>query len=132
MKIILGYFLTFLSFFLIDMLWLGFLAKGVYKKYLGSIIGQEVNWPPAMIFYLLFVLGVVVFVIWPAIEKNSLTHAILFGLFFGLVTYATYDLTNYATIKNWPLQIVLIDLAWGSVLSMIVAFVGFYIFKYLK
>ncbi len=87
----------------------------------------DVNWLAAIIFYLLFVVGIVVFVISPALEKNSWTHALLFGALFGLITYATYDLTNLATIKDWPLLVTIVDLIWGTTLSAFVATVSYFI-----
>jgi uncharacterized membrane protein len=77
----------------------------------------DINWLAAIIFYLLFIVGLVIFVIAPAVEKNSWTHALLFGALFGLITYATYDLTNLATVKNWPLLVTVVDLGWGAFLA---------------
>ena len=87
----------------------------------------DINWTAAIIFYLLFILGLVFFVIAPAIEKNSLTHALLFGALFGLITYATYDLTNLATLKNWPILVSVVDMVWGVVLSASVATITYLI-----
>ena len=89
----------------------------------------DVNWTAAILFYLLYIAGLVVFVISPALEKNSWTHAVLFGALFGLIAYATYDLTNLATIKNWPLVVTVVDLIWGMVLSASVSTIGFLIAK---
>lgn len=112
------------------MTWLGFLAKDIYKKYLGGFLSDKINWPAAIIFYLLFIIGIFYFAILPAVEKNSLTKAIISGALFGFFTYATYDLTNLATLKNWPLPIVFIDIVWGAVLTCIVSIAGFYIVKW--
>lgn len=131
-KLLLSYLGTAVVFFAIDMFWLGFLAKGIYNKYLSNFLSGEVNWPAAIIFYLIFIVGIFIFVILPATDKNSLQQAILYGALFGFFTYATYDLTNYATLKDWPIQIVLIDIAWGSILSMIVSTAGFYIVRFIK
>lgn len=114
-------------FIAIDMVWLGFIAKNFYSKHLGSLMAKEVNWPAALIFYLLFVAGLVFFVITPALEKKSLSQALLTGMFFGLVTYATYDLTNLATLKNWPMIVTVVDLLWGMVLSGTVSVISFFI-----
>ncbi|MCK7488585.1 MAG: DUF2177 family protein [Bacillus subtilis] len=108
------YLIAFVVFFAIDMLWLGLIAKNLYSRHLGFIMAPQVKWVAAIIFYLLFIVGLVFFVIQPAIEKNSLTYAVFAGLLFGLITYATYDLTNLATLNNWPIQITIIDLAWGT------------------
>jgi len=114
-------------FFAIDMVWLGFVAKGFYAKQIGPLLKPDVNWTAAIIFYFLFVVGLVVFVITPAIEKNSWTHALLFGALFGLVCYATYDLTNLAVAKDWPLLVTIVDLAWGAVLAASVSAVTYFI-----
>lgn len=86
---------------------------------------SPVLWTPAILFYLIFLVGVVVFVIEPAVERREWMRALWMGALFGLITYATYDLTNLATLKNWPLPLVLVDLAWGTVLTASVA-VGTY------
>ena len=83
-------------FFVIDMIWLGLVAKGFYRAQIGALMKPEVNWTAAVVFYLIFIAGLVVFVISPAVEKSSWKHALLFGALFGLVCYATYDLTNLA------------------------------------
>ncbi len=129
LKIILSYLLTFLVFLGIDLFWLTILSKNFYAKYLGFLMAEKANLLPAFLFYLLFVAGIMYFVIFPAIKSGSLLKAILGGVFFGLVTYATYDLTNLATIKNWPLRITIIDLLWGMLVSTIVSMVGFWIVK---
>ena len=129
-KLIISYLLTTVVFFAVDMTWLGFIAKGLYKKYLGGFLSDKVNWPAAIIFYLLFIIGIFYFAILPAVEKNSLTKAIVSGVLFGIFTYATYDLTNLATLKDWPLPIVFIDIIWGAVLTGIVSIAGFYIVKW--
>ena len=129
-KLLISYLLTTLVFFAVDMTWLGLIAKDLYKKYLGSFLSDKVNWPAAMIFYLLFIIGIFYFAILPAVEKNSLAKAIISGALFGFFTYATYDLTNLATLKDWPLPIVFIDIIWGAVLTGIVSTAGFFIVKW--
>ena len=131
-KLLICYALTFAVFFILDMAWLGFIAKDLYKKYLGGFLSEQVNWTAAFIFYLLFVVGVFIFAILPSVEKNSLTSAIMLGALFGFFTYATYDLTNLATLKSWPLNIVFIDILWGSALTGMVSTAGFYIVKYFE
>jgi uncharacterized membrane protein len=131
-KLIISYVLTFAVFFIIDMAWLGFIAKDLYRKYLGSLLADNVNWTAAIIFYLLFIAGIFIFAILPAIEKESLRSAILLGGLFGFFTYATYDLTNLATLKGWPVTIVYIDIVWGFVLSAAVSTAGYYIVKYIQ
>jgi len=130
-SIIFSYLLTFIVFLMIDMLWLGVIAKSIYQKYLGGFLTDNVNWTAAIIFYFIYVLGISIFAIYPSVSKGSVYHAILMGALFGFFTYATYDLTNLATLKGWPLPIVFIDIIWGSVLSAVVSFSGFYIVKWL-
>jgi uncharacterized membrane protein len=114
-------------FFAIDMFWLGVVAKNFYKEQIGFLMTPNVNWTAAIIFYLVFILGLVLFVISPALAKSSLQHAIVFGALFGFITYATYDLTNLATLKDWPLTLTIVDLIWGSVLASSVSSVTYYI-----
>lgn len=111
------YIITFVVFFLVDIVWLGFISKSLYSKYLGHLMAPNVNWTAALVFYFLFIAGLVFFVINPSIEKQSVLYAIIAGGFFGLIAYGTYDLTNLATIKDWPLNITIIDLIWGTFLN---------------
>ena len=104
-------------FFAIDMLWLGLVATNFYKSQIGFLMKSDINWTAAIIFYLLFIVGLVLFVISPAVEKMSWTHALLFGALFGFFTYATYDLTNLATLKDWPLLVSIVDMLWGTILG---------------
>lgn len=112
-------------FFGLDLLWLGVVAKRFYQSQLAHLMRDNVNWWAAMVFYLLFIGGMVLFVIAPAMEKKSGSYALVYGALFGLITYATYDLTNLATLKNWPLVVVFVDIAWGIVLSMSVCFLSY-------
>ena len=91
----------------------------------GFLLAERPNWTAAVIFYLLFVAGMVVFAISPAIQRASLLHAVLLGGFFGLVTYATYDLTNLATLRDWPIFLTAVDIVWGTFLATSVATVGY-------
>jgi uncharacterized membrane protein len=103
------------------MLWLWIIAKNFYKDQIWFLMKSEINWVAAIIFYLIFIAGLVLFVIKPAIDTASLSHAIIFWALFGFITYATYDLTNLATLKDWPLMITIVDLIWGTVLAMSVS-----------
>lgn len=123
-QMILQYFLTLVVFFLIDMIWLGLVAKGFYRRHLGSLMSPNVNWISAILFYLLFIFGLLVFVIRPAFTGGSPLDALLYGALFGLVSYATYDLTNLATLKDWPLVVTVVDLIWGTVLGGAVSFIS--------
>jgi uncharacterized membrane protein len=113
--------------FAIDMIWLVLVAKNFYQKQIGFLMRPDVNWFAAIIFYLLFIAGLVTFVIAPAVDKHSWVHALLFGALFGLITYSTYDLTNLATIKDWPLLVTVVDLIWGTVLAASISFITYII-----
>jgi len=125
------YVLTVPVFFVIDLLWLGVLARGFYRRYLGFILSPEVNWSAAVTFYLIYIAGIIFFAVRPALASDSLGEAALLGSLFGFFTYATYDLTNMATIKGWPLKIVMIDILWGTCLCALVAGLSFLIAKWL-
>ncbi len=114
-------------FFAIDMIWLGLVAKDFYRAQIGTLMKSDINWTAAIIFYLIFIAGLIVFVIAPAVEKGSWMHALLFGALFGLVCYATYDLTNLAVAKDWPLLVTIVDLVWGAVLASSVSVVTYFI-----
>ncbi len=114
-------------FFAIDMVWLGLVAKNFYAKHIGFLMAPNINWVAAITFYLLFIVGTVVFVISPALEQKSWINAVLYGALFGLITYATYDLTNLATVKDWPLIVTIIDLIWGTVLGATVSVLTYFI-----
>jgi uncharacterized membrane protein len=114
-------------FFIIDMLWLVLVARKFYQDQLGFLMRPDINWYAAILFYLIFIAGLVAFVISPAIEKQSWLYALFFGALFGLVTYATYDLTNLATLKNWPLLVTIVDLIWGSVLSALLSVITYFL-----
>lgn len=120
MQIIYLYLLTIPVFFLIDMFWLGLVAPKFYKAQIGHLMG-EVNWIAAIIFYLVFIVGIVFFAVYPALQEGSLMKAILWGAAFGFFTYATYDLTNLATLRDWPVLVVVVDIIWGTVLTGAVA-----------
>ncbi len=120
-------YLVVLGFFLlIDMIWLALVARNFYREQLGFLMKTNINWSAAFIFYLIFVGGLVYFVIYPSLSQDNWTSALLAGVFFGIVTYATYDLTNLATVKNWPLVVTLVDILWGAVLSGTLSIIGFF------
>ena len=121
------YLLTVPVFFVIDILWLGVIARGFYRRTLGFILSPEVNWPAAVIFYLVYIAGIIFFGVRPAVSNNSLSEAFLLGALFGFFTYATYDLTNLATIKDWPIKMVVVDILWGTCLCALVASISFLI-----
>mgnify|MGYP002749928521 FL=1 len=125
------YALTVPIFFIIDLIWLGAVAKGFYQKNLSFILSPQVNWPAAILFYLLYIAGILIFAVVPAVSKDSWQHAMLYGALFGFFTYMTYELTNLALLKDWPLNIVLVDIIWGVVLCTAVATLSFILAKWL-
>jgi uncharacterized membrane protein len=127
-----AYCLTLLVFLAVDFLWLGLIAKGLYQRYVGHLFSEQVNWAAAFLFYFLFVLGLMVFVIYPAIKASAMTQALWMGMLFGLVAYATFDLTNLALLRGWPATITVVDILWGIVLSGIVSTAGYWIARWLS
>lgn len=127
LKHLIVYGITLVTFFAVDMVWLGLVAKNLYRDQIGFIMKTEFNWIAAITFYLIFILGLVYFVINPALESKSILEALLRGMFFGFITYATYDLTNLATLENWPLKITIIDLMWGTTLGGLVSTISYFV-----
>ena len=113
------------AFLTLDLLWLGIAARGFYTRHLGRFFAEKVKWPAAFAFYFLFVAGLLIFAVAPAVALQSPLRAALLGSLYGLFTYATYDLTNLATLKDWPIPIVVVDIGWGMVLSGLVALAGY-------
>jgi len=114
------YLLTIPLFFAIDMLWLGFIAKNFYQNRLQHLLSPEVNWPAAFSFYFIYIAGILFFAVRPGLDAASLGKACLYGALFGFFTYATYDLTNLATLREWPMAVVVVDIAWGTLLCTLV------------
>src|SRR5882724_7390166 len=99
----------------LDGVWLGFIVRDFNVKHLGSLLAPQITWWPVLIFYPIYAVGVVVFVLIPSFEAKSLTMAITRGALLGLVAYASYDLTNNATLLNWPVAVTFADISWGIV-----------------
>jgi len=119
------YLVSLAAFFAIDMLWLGLVARSFYQQYLGFLMAPSPKWFAVIIFYLLFVVGILVFVVLPGLGANSLKTTLLRAALYGLITYATYDLTNLATLKDWPALLSIVDMLWGMVLSVLVSYISF-------
>ena len=115
---------TLVIFFAIDLVWLGVVAKNFYRQQIGHLLAPEVNWGAAVLFYLLFIGGLVFFGVKPALEAGSASRALGYGALLGLLTYATYDLTNQATMRDWPVVVTVVDLVWGTVVSATVAYLS--------
>jgi uncharacterized membrane protein len=123
-QMIVLYLITLAVFFLIDMVWLGVVAKGFYRRHLRSMLSPNVNWAAAILFYVLFIVGLIVFAIRPALVGGEPLKALFLGALLGLISYATYDLSNLATLKDWPLVVTIVDLVWGTVLGGAVSLVS--------
>jgi uncharacterized membrane protein len=126
------YLIALISFLAIDSLWLGLVAPKFYRSQIGHLMADAPNLFPAGIFYLLFIFGLVLFVIEPGLANPSFANAVLRGALFGLVTYATYDLTNQATLAGWPVLVTVVDLLWGTFLSAVVTCISVWAGKRLK
>lgn len=122
------YAVAFVLFLALDMAWLGFVAKGFYGRSMSPIVNLGVRWPVAGLFYAVYVAGILIFGLRPALADGSVRAAALWGALFGFFTYATYDLTNLATVKDWPGTLVVVDMLWGTVLSATVSTVTFLVF----
>jgi uncharacterized membrane protein len=122
-----SYIAALLAFFLADMVWLGTMSSRLYQPTLGDILLTDVSMIPAIVFYLLYPVGLVVFAISPALKSGSMAHAMISGALFGLFTYGTYDLTNQATLRNWSTGLTIADMAWGFILGGATAGFAFWI-----
>ncbi|MGB7976220.1 MAG: DUF2177 family protein [Roseiarcus sp.] len=125
MTFVAGYVATLVAFVAADMVWLGVMVERVYRPALGEILSTSVNLPAAIVFYLIFPVGLTIFSVLPAVQHQSSSYAALFGGLFGFFAYATYDLTNQATLRNWPTHLTVVDLAWGSALAALAAAIGY-------
>ncbi|MBO5392643.1 MULTISPECIES: DUF2177 family protein [Pseudomonas] len=125
-KAVWAYIGALLAFLVLDGLWLGVLMSSTYKELLGTLMLAQPKWGPAIVFYLLYVLGVVFFVVLPALARGSARRAALSGALFGLVAYGTYDMTNWATLQGWSAQLALMDMAWGGLLTCLAALSGYW------
>jgi len=114
-------------FFIIDMLWLGFVASSFYKNQLGEML--QISWVPAIAFYLVYLIGLIFFAVYPGVAEGSWKTALLYGALFGFFTYATYDMTNLATLKDWPIAVVAVDIIWGTILGASVSAVTYYFYS---
>ncbi len=119
------YGLTAAVFFAIDLVWLGLVARTFYRDALGDLLRPDTQWQAALIFYALYIAGILVFVVVPSLESGTLMRAVGLGAFFGLVAYATFDLTSLALIRDFPVRVVVVDLIWGATLTGSVAAAGY-------
>ncbi|HEX4297662.1 MAG TPA: DUF2177 family protein [Devosia sp.] len=132
MRYVVAYLVTAIVFLGLDALWLTQVALGMYRRELGALLLDQPNLVVAGLFYLLFVAGIVVLAVAPALNGGSWINALLMGAVLGLVAYGTYDITNLSTLRNWSLTVTLADLAWGTVLSAVAATAGYLAVSWLK
>jgi uncharacterized membrane protein len=124
---VVGYAIALAVFVAADMLWLGAMVARIYRPALGDILAATVNLPPALVFYLIYPVGLMIFAIVPGLKSGSVATAATYGALFGFFTYATYDLSNFATLRNWTLQVTIVDIAWGTLLGAMAATVASYV-----
>jgi uncharacterized membrane protein len=120
------YIATFLIFLGIDIFWLALIAPNFYKKYIGHLLAENPNLIAALAFYLLNIIGIMILAVLPSLNKGTWQTALIFGALYGLLTYATYDLTNLATLKDWPILVTIVDIIWGTVLTATVSTLGYF------
>jgi uncharacterized membrane protein len=130
-RLVLAYLGAAAVFLAVDLLWLGVVARDLYRRHLGGFLADDVNWAAALVFYLLFIVGIFIFAVVPAAERESARHAVVMGALFGFFTYATYELTNLALMEGWPLPIVFVDIAWGATLTGTTALAGYYFLRWM-
>lgn len=117
LKYVLAYVSTALIFFVLDFIWLSTMATSFYRARIPDIMAADVNYTAAVLFYLMFVAGVVIFAVSPALDSGRLATAAIYGALFGFMAYGTYDLTSQATLKQWSTIVTIVDMAWGTFAS---------------
>jgi uncharacterized membrane protein len=127
---VVAYVATFFSFLIIDFVWLSVMASRLYQPYLGDIVTTDFRPLPAALFYLIYIFGLVLFAVRPALAKGTWKTALVQGAAFGFFCYATYDLTNQATLRTWSVVITIADLIWGTLLSGVASALGFRITRH--
>jgi uncharacterized membrane protein len=127
MKFLAPYLATLIFFLAVDMVFLGVVAKDFYRAGIGHLMADNFNIPAAIIFYAIYIVGVMIFVVNPAVEAGDWSKAALYGALFGFFCYATYDMTNLATLRDWPLSLSLADMAWGTTITAAASVVGYFV-----
>jgi uncharacterized membrane protein len=126
------YIIAFIIFLAIDAIWLGLVAPKFYKEQIGHLMAEKPNFIAALVFYVIFIVGVVYFVVNPAVQAQDMTKLLVSGILFGFITYATYDLTNLATLKDWPITVTIVDLIWGTTLSTLIGLFTYLIYNWIS
>ncbi len=121
-----AYIFTAIAFFAFDLLWLGLIARNFYFSRMDHLLAGTFNYPAAAAFYAVYIIGLIIFAVAPAIEQDAWQRATIYGALFGFFCYATYDMTNLATLKNWPVAVSVVDILWGSLLSASAATIGYF------
>ena len=117
-NIFLQYIAVLIPFAIIDGIWLSTMAPRFYQRYIGHLLAATPNWTVAVVFYLLYMVGIVALVVQPSIAQgHTLLRTLMYGAIFGGIAYATYDLTNHATMKDWPAIVTIVDIIWGAILT---------------
>ena len=129
---VIAYVATLIVFGILDALWLWTMSGRIYRPVLGDILLSDLRMAPALVFYFLYPVGLTFFAIAPALKSGDWLTAVLYAAFFAIVAYGTYDLTNYATLRNWNLEITIIDMAYGAIVSAISALAGFMVARALS
>lgn len=119
-------------FLAVDFIWLGWLARPFYHSQLGDLLSQRINWTAAIGFYLIYIVGLMIFCVVPALQRSSLLQALVLGALYGFFTYTTYEMTNYALIRDWPAALVPVDIAWGVFLCTVSAAGGYSVGRWLQ
>ena len=127
---LLTYALTVPVFFAVDLVWIGVIARNFYRNGIGHLMMDSPNWGVAIVFYLLYIVGILIFAVRPAVDTQTWTDAVKWGALFGFFAYMTYDLTNLSTLKDWPVSVALVDMAWGAVLTATVATASYFIARW--
>jgi uncharacterized membrane protein len=108
-----------------DLVWLSYFARAVFRPTLGPILREEIDWRAAILFYLLYAAGIVIFAVTPALANQSSRQAAIYGLLFGFFAYMTYDVTNFATLNAWTIKLAVMDIGWGAFISGMAGIVGY-------
>ncbi len=122
-----AYFISLVVFLTLDLIWIRFIARNFYRRTIGHLLAENIKAAPVIMFYVCYVGIMCYLVVLPSLQNGGLTQAAIGGALFGIVGYGTYDMTNYALLKNWPLSVTIIDLIWGSFVSSTTAIIAFLI-----
>jgi uncharacterized membrane protein len=120
-----AYSFTLIAFLVIDFIWLSTMASRLYRPAIGDLLAENFRLAPAIVFYLIYAAGLTFFAVRPALISGEWTTALLYGAAVGFMAYATYDLTNQATLKNWSTTLTVADLLWGTFVSAAAAIIGY-------